>query len=205
MSFRYASGAPWVLDRFSRQFSPGVTLLRGWSGTGKTTLLRLLAGADSLPPSTGRISLDGEPITPAVCRRRVGIVPQHVNLLPRATVRRNIAMAGELAGVPREDIVTRSASLLDDLGLHGYADRTPETLSGGQKQRAALARALVKRPRVLLLDEPTSALDDHHTEIIKGILRRLPSDTICVISTHDHRLVEPGHEVVEFTANHSGT
>lgn len=200
VSFRYAARSPWVLRGFSRRFEAGVTLLRGWSGTGKTTLLRLLAGPDSLPPHSGTVTLDDEAISPAVCRRRIGIVPQHVNLLPRASVRRNIAMAGELAGVPRAELAKNSARLLDELGLQGYADRMPETLSGGQKQRAALARALVKRPRVLLLDEPTSALDDHHTAIIMELIGRLPSETICVISTHDHRLLDLGGDIVEFSA-----
>lgn len=200
LSFRYAVSAPWILRDRSHTFGPGVTLLRGWSGTGKTTLLRLLAGPDSLAPTSGRVLLDGEPVRPDVCRRRIGIVPQHVNLLPRAGIRRNIAMSGELAGMPRRAIADESARLLDELGLHGLADRTPETLSGGQKQRAALARALVKRPRVLLLDEPTSALDDHHTAIILAMLAKLPPETICVISTHDHRLFGEAREIVEFKA-----
>lgn len=199
LHFRYAKDAPWVITGFGRVFTPGLTGLKGWSGSGKTTLLRLLAGPASLPPARGCVMLDGEPVTPDVCRRRIGLVPQAVNLLPRASVRRNIAMSGELAGITGRALAERTEELLDAMGLHGFAERTPETLSGGQRQRAAIARALVKRPRVLLLDEPTSALDDHHTGQIKAILSKLPADTIGVISSHDPRLLSICPEIVEFT------
>lgn len=196
--FRYASATPLVLDDFSYSFCEGVTALKGWSGSGKTTLLRLLAGGDSLPPTAGVVLLDGEPITPDVCRRRIGLVPQAVNLLPRASVRRNIAMSGELAGIRGGVLKERTDFLLESMDLLSFAERTPETLSGGQRQRAALARALVKRPRVLLLDEPTSALDDHHTDQIKAILATLPAGTITIVSTHDKRLLDTIPTVVEF-------
>ncbi len=199
LHFRYAKSAPWVISGFDHTFSPGLTGLKGWSGSGKTTLLRLLAGPASLPPDRGEVRLDGEVISSEVCRRRIGLVPQAVNLLPRASVRRNIAMSGELAGITGQELAERTKELLDSMGLHGFSERTPETLSGGQRQRAAIARALVKRPRVLLLDEPTSALDDHHTEQIKGILKSLPADTICIVSSHDPRLLCICGEIVEFT------
>jgi molybdate transport system ATP-binding protein len=135
-----------------------VTLF-GKSGAGKTTLLRLLCGLDV--PDEGVITVENDiwfdstkQINLPPQRRRAGFVFQHYALFPTMTVRRNLTFA--LGRTPDTGLVD---ALLETVGLEALADRYPDTLSGGQKQRVALIRALVRRPKILLLDEPLSALD----------------------------------------------
>jgi ABC-type methionine transport system ATPase subunit len=91
---------------------------------------------------------------------------QQLNLLPLANVERNLELVGSLAGLSRKQLADRTNQWLSVLGLEPYAKRIPQTLSGGQQQRAAIARALIKEPSVLLLDEPTSGLDDLNARVI---------------------------------------
>ncbi|MDB6122153.1 MAG: transporter related [Pedosphaera sp.] len=199
ISFRYKPIQSWVIERFSYTFKPGVTLVRGASGCGKSTLLRLLAGF--LEPQIGAITTP-QGKTPADTefqRRNLGFVFQQLNLLPLATVRRNLALAGSLAGIPDPQIAINSNRWLQLLGLEPYAERLPQSLSGGQQQRAAIARALVKEPAVLLLDEPTSGLDELNTRVIVGALKRfVVGDRICVVSSHDSRLETLANEILDF-------
>lgn len=172
-----------------------VLSLFGPSGAGKSTLLRLLAGLER--PESGRIVLDGAPAfedggttrgarprhwLPAH-RRPVGMVFQSDALFPHLTVEENVAFAApDLGAGPRGEIlaVTR---------LGGLEDRLPSELSGGQRQRAALARALARRPRVLLLDEPFSSLDGNMREQLHRDVGRIASRFgLCVVYvTHDLR------------------
>ena len=126
----------------------------GASGSGKSTLLRLVAWLDA--PSEGRILLDGVPL--AGPSAKVGVVFQEPRLMPWLRVLDNVAF-GLSRSLPRAERDRRAAAELDRVGLARFADALPKTLSGGMAQRAALARALVTRPSVLLLDEPFSALD----------------------------------------------
>jgi ABC-type multidrug transport system ATPase subunit len=197
--FRYSRKSDWVIRDFSHNFRPGITLIKGASGCGKSTLLRLLAGY--LRPSSGLIRTpDGlSPDDPEVQRKHLGFVFQQLNLLPLATVARNLQMAGSLAGLSHEDTMERTRRWLALLGLKEFADRRPASLSGGQQQRAAIARALIKEPSLLLLDEPTSGLDDLNTQVIRNTLRQfVTGPRICVICTHDHRLDPIAHEVLDF-------
>lgn len=199
LSFRYTRKTPWVIREFSHDFRPGITLIKGASGCGKSTLLRLLAGY--LEPADGSIELpDGRnPRDPRFQRRELGFVFQQLNLLPLATVARNLEMAGTLAGLSSEDTAEKTQRWLGLLGLREFADRRPASLSGGQQQRAAIARALIKEPIVLLLDEPTSGLDDLNTQVIANTLRQfVTGPRYCVICTHDHRLDFLAHEVLDF-------
>ena len=108
-------------------------------------------------------------------------------------------MAASLSSLSRADMVQSMATLLDELGLEPLAARRPIELSGGQQQRAAIARALVKRPAVLLLDEPTSGLDDLNTHIIiRQLERYAATGGTCLIATHDHRLDRLQHERIDF-------
>jgi ABC-type lipoprotein export system ATPase subunit len=199
VGFRYSRKTPWVIRDFSHAFRPGITLIKGASGCGKSTLLRLIAGY--LSPENGSIRLpDGRnPRHPDFQRRDLGFVFQQLNLLPLATVARNLQMAGALAGLSDQETAVKTQRWLALLGLREFADRRPASLSGGQQQRAAIARALIKEPSVLLLDEPTSGLDDLNTQVIAGTLRQfVAGPRFCVICTHDHRLDFLAHEVLDF-------
>src|SRR5205814_7253153 len=191
--------APWVIQNFSHEFRPGIVLIKGASGCGKSTLLRMLAGY--LEPARGIITTpSGRPPT---CkdyqRQEVGFVFQQLNLLPLASVERNLEMAGSLAGLPGAIIRERIAYWLRTLGVGEYGKRRPASLSGGQQQRAAIARALVKQPEILLLDEPTSGLDDLNTQVIGRALQNfITGSRICVSCSHDARLDPLAHESLDF-------
>lgn len=197
--FKYHRKGEWVINDFSHGFRPGITLIKGASGCGKSTLLRLLAGY--LRPSSGaiRTPLGTDPFDRDYQRRQLGFVFQQLNLLPLATVARNLQMAGSLAGLSLTDSLERTQAWLALLGLKDFADRRPASLSGGQQQRAAIARALIKHPEVLLLDEPTSGLDDLNTQVIGNTLKQyVTGGRICVVCTHDHRIDFLAHEVLDF-------
>ncbi len=132
--------------------------LLGPSGCGKTTLLRLVAGFEQ--PRTGRIMLEGVDLAPVPPHRRpVNMMFQSYALFPHLTVEGNVAFGLKQEGLPKNDIAARVADMLYLVKLESFGRRKPYELSGGQRQRVALARSLVKRPRVLLLDEPMAALD----------------------------------------------
>lgn len=148
-----------AVDNVSLQVERGQFLtLLGPSGSGKTTLLMAIAGF--VPLSAGSISLDGQPIDHLPPERRnFGMVFQGYALFPHLTVAENVAFPLRVRRRPRAEIAERVRRALDTVQLEGLADRLPRQLSGGQQQRAALARALVFEPSLVLLDEPLSALD----------------------------------------------
>lgn len=199
LSFRYARDGRWILKGFTHRFGPGISLIKGASGCGKSTLLRLLAGY--LPPGEGAVvTPNGRmPSDSAFQRQELGFVFQQLNLLPLATVTRNLELAGSLAGLASAELSERSGRWLRLLGLEAFATRRPSSLSGGQQQRAAIARALIKEPSVLLLDEPTSGLDDLNTQVIARTLQQYVTGArICVICSHDPRLHTIAHDVLDF-------
>lgn len=132
--------------------------LLGPSGCGKTTIMRMLAGFEA--PSEGRILLDGADIAGLPPHRRpVNMMFQSYALFPHMTVERNIAFGLRQERLPRAEIRERVDRVIALVQLGQFRDRKPHQLSGGQRQRAALARSIVKEPRILLLDEPLGALD----------------------------------------------
>lgn len=188
VTFAYRRDAAPVLAGVTRDFQPGLTVLQGPSGGGKSTWLKLLAGY--LSPQAGTVQTrHGRAPGAEFQRREVGFVFQQFNLLPGTTLARNLELAGTIAGVPSAALATAIDQWLGQLGLGALAGQKVEKLSGGQVQRAALARALVKRPEVLLLDEPTSGLDDASVRVIGGLVRDwVRAGKSAVVSTHDPRL-----------------
>lgn len=160
--------------------------LLGSSGCGKSTLLRMLAGFEA--PTSGKILLDGIDLTGvAPYKRPVNMMFQSYALFPHMTVESNVAYGLKQEGVDRQEIHDRVFAALDLVQMAGYARRKPSQLSGGQQQRVALARSLVKRPKLLLLDEPMSALDKQIRQKTQIELVRILDQVgvTCVMVTHD--------------------
>lgn len=160
--------------------------LLGSSGCGKSTLLRMLAGFEQ--PTSGQILLDGVDIAGiAPYKRPVNMMFQSYALFPHMTVEDNVAFGLKQEGIVRNEIHDRVFAALDLVQMAAYSRRKPGQLSGGQQQRVALARSLVKRPKLLLLDEPMSALDKQirqktQIELVK-ILDQV--GVTCIMVTHD--------------------
>lgn len=160
--------------------------LLGSSGCGKSTLLRMLAGFEKA--TAGQIVLDGVDITNIPpYKRPVNMMFQSYALFPHMTVEANVAFGLKQEGVDKQEIHQRVFEALDLVQMAGFSRRKPSQLSGGQQQRVALARSLVKRPKLLLLDEPMSALDKqirHKTQIeLIKIIEQV--DVTCIMVTHD--------------------
>ncbi len=146
--------------------------LLGPSGCGKSTLLRMLAGLES--PGEGEIYIDDQPMSAVPAYRRpVNMVFQNYAIFPHLDVGKNIAFGLRKSGLSKAEISTRVEEMLELIKLPGYADRGATQLSGGERQRIALARALIKQPKVLLLDEPLGALDKKLREQMQFELRAL--------------------------------
>jgi putative ABC transport system ATP-binding protein len=150
--------------------------ITGESGVGKSTLLNLIAGLEV--PDTGTVELDGASVTALddtgrtlLRRDRIGFVFQAFHLLPHLTVSQNVALPLSLAGTARRQVAARVGALLAAVGLADAAGSYPRELSGGEMQRAAIARALVHRPQLLLADEPTGNLDPETARSILTLLR----------------------------------
>jgi spermidine/putrescine transport system ATP-binding protein len=158
----------------------------GSSGCGKTTTLRIIAGLEVA--GSGRVFLDGRDVTGLEPNRRdVNMVFQNYALFPHMNVEANIGYSLKLKGRSRSDIKAAVAGVLDLVRLAGYERRMPGELSGGQRQRVAVARALVNRPRVLLLDEPLGALDLQLRRQMQIELKRLQKQLgiTFIYITHD--------------------
>ncbi len=191
--------------------------LLGGSGCGKTTLLRMLAGFEA--PTSGRIFIDGQDMAGVPpYKRPVNMMFQSYALFPHMTVEQNVAFGLKQEGVSKAEIAERVQAMLSMVKLDQFTRRKPHQLSGGQRQRVALARSLIKRPKLLLLDEPLGALDKklrEHTQFeLVNIQEKL--GVTFVVVTHDQeeamtlasrigvmnhgRIVQVGtpHEIYEF-------
>ncbi|HEY2145436.1 MAG TPA: ABC transporter ATP-binding protein, partial [Steroidobacteraceae bacterium] len=160
--------------------------LLGASGCGKTTLLRMLGGFET--PTSGKIFIDGEDMTGVPpYERPVNMMFQSYALFPHMNVEQNVAFGLKQDRLPTPEVQERVATMLDLVKMSGFAKRKPHQLSGGQRQRVALARSLVKRPKLLLLDEPLGALDKklrEHTQFELISLQDKLGVTFIVV-THD--------------------
>ena len=174
----------------------------GPSGSGKSTLLSILGCLER--PSEGGYRIAGEEVAgfderkaARVRRERIGFVFQAFNLLPRSTALQNVELPMVYGGVNRRERRERAREALAAVGLEDRGEHLPSQLSGGQQQRAAVARAIVTRPAVLLADEPTGNLDSHSEAEVLEILRdvHLEGATI-VIVTHAREVAECGTRIV---------
>jgi spermidine/putrescine ABC transporter ATP-binding subunit len=186
-SIAKAFGKTPVLRDISLEIAEGEFLtILGESGSGKTTLLRIIAGFENA--NSGEIMMAGERLDNLPpYRRRVNTVFQHYALFPHLTVEQNVGYGLRIAGLPKDEIATRVKEALDMVKMSDYARSKPSRISGGQQQRIALARALVNRPRLLLLDEPLSALDANLRRQMQVELKSLQREVgiTFVFVTHD--------------------
>ena len=173
-------------------------VIQGASGSGKSTLLHCIGGLDET--NSGSVSVDGMEIcglSPEGLsnyrRAHLGFIFQFYNLVPNLTVKENIQVCGYLTDSPL-DLGER----LDTLGLTGHQDKFPPQLSGGQQQRCAIARALIKNPKLLLCDEPTGALDSHTSRDILELLENVNRKygTTMLIVTHNNAIKQMVDQVV---------
>ena len=175
-----------------------LAVIVGQSGAGKTTLLNILGGMDR--PTDGSVFLDGRDVSKlsnkelALYRRNeIGFVFQFYNLIPNLTAYENVEMAAELVRDPMD-----CDKLMADVGLEGRKQNFPSQLSGGEQQRTAIARAIAKRPKLLLCDEPTGALDYQTGKSVLKLFQSLSVDKgiTVVIITHNSAITAMADRVI---------
>ncbi len=208
MSYRVGGSTVEVLRDITLSVAPGSTLaVTGPSGCGKSTLLAVVGGLER--PTGGRVCVGGREIgsmrgsgRAELRRRELGFVFQVDNLLPFLTALENVALG--LALVDRHADPDRCRDLLVQLGLGSQLDRLPDQLSGGQRQRVAVARALVKRPVVVLADEPTGALDSGSSRGVMDLMLATCAEAgaALVVVTHD---LEVADRMQNTVALHGGS
>lgn len=169
------------------------TLILGDSGSGKTTLLHILSGL--LKPETGTVQIDGQPLYDLPARKldefrgqRIGLIFQEAHLVKSLTIKENLQIAQGFAGAKVDH--QRIEEVLALLNLEHKGNSYPSKLSRGQMQRAAIARAVINRPAILVADEPTASLDDRNTESVLNLLRTQAEQqgATLIIATHDKRV-----------------
>ena len=179
-----------------------LAVLAGPSGSGKTTLLQLAGLLDV--PDEGEVRLDGQAVSalPEKARcdlrlRKLGFVFQAFNLVPVLSALENVMLPLQLQGVGEEEARRRATAVLDRVGLADRRQHRPGQLSGGQQQRAAIARALVPDPLLVLADEPTASLDHAHGGPFLDLLAELALERgiTCLVASHDPAVISRAHRV----------
>lgn len=188
-----------ALDHISVELEAGkIYVILGPSGSGKSTLLNMLGGLDRL--DSGKMIIDGTDITglsrkemTQYRRESVGFVFQFYNIIPDMTVKENIQAVQDISDHPFD-----ISDMLEALDIAEYADRFPKELSGGQQQRAAIARALVKNPKILLCDELTGALDTKSSKMVLEFVERIHEKygTTIIIVTHNEGIAEMADMII---------
>jgi putative ABC transport system ATP-binding protein len=186
-----------LLQAIDLDIRPGtITVLVGPSGSGKTTVLAMLA--EWVRPDSGTLEWH-EGLTP-VRRdrwRHVALLPQSIGLLPELTLLENVALPLRLDGAGPDESVARAHAMLEVLAVGSLADRLATDVSHGQQQRAALARAAVLQPDLLLADEPTSHQDPQTARLVIGVFRQLAeTGSACVVASHDPAVQAAGDTIV---------
>lgn len=193
-NLRYEIAGKTILDQLTFTQSVGEhLLLLGPSGAGKTSVINLVAGLST--PTSGTVSIAGEPMSSLsgpqrddLRRRTIGVVFQSIRLVSALSVRANLRLAQKLSGAASDE--SNIDRLIAAVGIVHRADGKPRELSQGEAQRAAIARALVGKPKLVIADEPTSALDDANAERIGRLLVETAeaNGSTLLIATHDARL-----------------
>ncbi|MEK7447181.1 MAG: cell division ATP-binding protein FtsE [Patescibacteria group bacterium] len=191
----YGKSEKKALDNLSVHIKPKEFIIFvGLSGAGKSTLTRLITHEEEL--TSGKITVGGinyatlKKKDVPYLRRKIGVVFQDFKLLPKKTVYENIAYALEVAGISNKTIRSRVPQVLKMVGLENKAKDFPKMLSGGEKQRAAIARALIHEPKILIADEPTGNLDPKNAwEIIDLLLKVNEYGTTVILTTHNKEIV----------------
>lgn len=180
-----------------------IVALTGTSGSGKSTLLHLLGGLDK--PSSGAIEINGKNINKMSDRalskfrnQTIGFVFQSFYLQPFLTLRRNIEVAAMPRRTRRAERIARTDELARRVGLYDRLNHRPRELSGGQIQRAAIARALLNQPQIILADEPTGNLDSQNSQEIINLFKQIRDDygTTIIIATHDHEIASQADRII---------
>ena len=178
--------------------------IAGPSGSGKTTLLNLIGCIDN--PDSGQIYIDERAVSlmnkndKAMFRReKLGFVFQSYNLIPVLTAYENVAFSLNLLGTDNDTIKNEVNKILEEVGLKGMENRRPSKLSGGQQQRVAVARALVKKPAIILADEPTANLDSGTGEDVIKLMKEMnrKHNITFIFSTHDRMVMDYAERLIQ--------
>ncbi len=180
------------------------TVIMGPSGSGKSTLMNILGCLDKM--NSGKYTLNNKDVSDLtdnelayIRNKELGFVFQSFNLIPRMTLLENVELPMVYAGIPGRERREKALSALEKVGLLDRIKHMPNEISGGQKQRAAIARAIVNNPSVIMADEPTGNLDTKSSEDIMKIFQRLNNEGATVIMvTHEQDIAQHAKRVVRF-------